>query len=257
MIRNLPPLTRLLIILFVGFFLLLLLAGRFVLGLLPVVGTFVFPGMELWRLVTYPFTVGLMSALAASVITYFFGAELETIVGTAKLAPALIATVILGGLIFTFMAPENVLAGPDMITLFLLTGFVYMWPRRQISIMGAFFVPAWVIGAAFLALSILPSTGTKLDTTASKFFAPVFSVIASALFFHFTYHQYSVGRELILRLRSIFSRTKAASTQSSGWSQNMSTQGQVDAILDKISRKGIESLTREERQFLDRYSGKS
>ena len=249
MLQSLPPVSRFLLIGYVVGFIAAFLPQHVGFMLLPLSGHLVYPGLQVWRLVTYPFMVlSFYGLIGAGIVVYFFCSELETIVHTDRLWKVLLGLVISGGLIFTFLAPDGALGGPEIITIFLLTGFTYLWPKRQISVFGMFFIPAWVITLAFFVIMILPSNGTHLDMSASKVFAPIFAAVAALLYFHLIYQQYAFGREIFQKLRRTGSVT--AGTGGSGWNDTLTTQARIDKILDKIARTGMASLTREEKEFL-------
>src|SRR5439155_20725840 len=132
-----------------------------------------------------------------AMIVAFFGAELESIVHTKRLATALAVTVITGGLLFSFMSGDGTLAGPGIITMFLLGGFAYMWPKREISIFGIFWIKAWVIALVIFFLSIIPFSEFQWDTSASNLLAPIFGALGAITFLHVTYRQYSFGRAFL------------------------------------------------------------
>src|SRR5205085_725453 len=132
-----------------------------------------------------------------SMMVAFFGGELEAIIHTKRLTTALAVTVIGSGLLFCLLSPDGVLAGPSIITMFVLGGFAYMWPKREISIFGLFWVKAWMIAVALFLLSIIPFSGLQLDTSASNLFAPIVGALGAIIFLHVTYRQYSFGRSFL------------------------------------------------------------
>jgi membrane associated rhomboid family serine protease len=254
MFPTLTPATKIFIFLFAGFFLLGLFLSNIIWGLMALSGPMVVPGMEIWRLVTYPFIVaGPWPLISVGMVLYFFGSELEAISKPNKFAYMLLGMIIVGGLIFALFIPNGILAGPEVVSIFIVTAFAYMWPRRELSVLGIFNVQAWIIAAVFFLLAIIPSTGTRLNTTWSKIFAPLYGAIAALVYFHFSYRQYAFGRAAIESFRRIFYRTPRPGSGLTSV-DSLSTQQRVDAILDKIASRGINSLSKEEREFLDRHS---
>lgn len=249
MIRNLPPVMRTLLIAFIGAFLLLFLTKQYTLGIFPFVGRYAFEAGQFWRILTYPFLVGIFSLIGGAIVLIYFGSELETITGSRRLGLAIPALIVLGAVLLYLIAPDAIMAGPDVILLFIIAGFVYLWPTRELSLFGAFNIKAWIIGLIYYALDIIPMTGTRLDTSASKLFAPTYAVVAGLIFFHITYQQYPFGRSLLGRLSSIFSKSSSNKKPVS-----ISTQDRIDILLDKISAKGMHSLSEEEKEFLRKNS---
>ena len=103
----------------------------------------------------------------------------------------------------------------------MLGGFAYMWPKREISIMGLFWVKSWVIALAVFILSVIPMNGTRLDLSAANLFGPLFGVLGAIVCFHVMYRQYSFGRAFLNRVEDalmrrpvrLFSSTKRNHTE--------------------------------------------
>jgi hypothetical protein len=187
-----------------------------------------------------------------------FGGELETIIHTKRLTIMLAITVIVGGVIFSFISPDGALAGPSMITMFMLGGFAYMWPKREISIMGLFWVKAWVIALAVFILSVIPMNGTRLDSSAANLFGPIFGALGAIVCFHAMYRQYSFGRAFLNRVEDVLMRRpvrRSPSTRGTILSDPKAIEARIDTILDKIASNGMQSLSKEEREFLMKHSG--
>jgi hypothetical protein len=243
MLKTLPPLTRVLIIAFgisaLGY---LFLHNTWV-ALLAMHRPAVTQNFEIWRLISYPFVASLFSALGAGLITWFFGSELEQIIHTKKLSMMLGLTVLLGGVIFMLIDSEGFLYGPAMIGVFLLTGFAYMWPQRQLSVMGMFWVKAWVIALVYLVVMLIPSAGTRLDMRASAIFAPLFAAVSALVMFHLGFKQHSIGGGIV---EKIIPNRRASEDAN----DPKAVERRIDQILDKIASKGMNSLSQEEKDFL-------
>jgi hypothetical protein len=257
MLRNLPPVCRYLII--------ALIASAGLSLVLPTVEFAVIPlyaqavrGGQVWRLVTYPFFfVASIHSLIGSVLNLvwsamliaYFGGELETIIHSDRLAKSLGVTVLIAGLLYTLLDPTGALGGASIITMFMLGGFAYMWPKREISIFGIFWVKAWIVALALFIFSILPTGGFLSDASASHLFGPVGGALGAIVYLHITYRQYSFGRSVLNRVEDIRKPKKRATIITS-----MSAEQRIDTILDKITRSGIDSLSEEEKDYLMRNS---
>jgi hypothetical protein len=130
-----------------------------------------------------------------------------------------------------------------MIGVFFLTGFAYMWPKREISIMGLFFVKAWIIALVYIVIMLIPSTGTRLDLRASAVFAPLFAAISAIVMFHLMYKQHSITPKFAEKIIPNKRPTEDANDPKA-------IERRIDQILDKIASKGMASLTQEEKDFL-------
>ena len=252
--KNLPPVTRYLAYAFIAMTLISLIVPSLMLYL-PVSGESIFHGFQLWRLATYPFFVlASTRALLNTIFTLmwlvfilmFFAGELETIIHSRRFGMALAATVVLGGFIYALIEPSAALYGPSVVTMFCLAGFAYLWPKREISLFGIFFVKAWIIALALYVISIIPMQGVSMEMTPSNLFGPTFGALAALIYFHVTYKQYSFGRSLITSLTPTTSSKKVRYDPN----EPKAVQMKIDAILDKISQSGMQSLSKDEREFL-------
>ena len=255
MFRNLPPLTKGLILALIASALLSMAVSAITVSVLPLFPELLLRG-QLWRLVSYPFFLiaSIHNLLASAfvvlwngIILAMFGGELETIIHTKPLALALAGAVVLGGILFALFSSGGALAGPSVLSMFMLGGFAYMWPKREISLFGLFWVKAWIIALAVYILSIIPMSGMQLDTSASNLFGPTFGALAALLYFHLAYRQYSFGRGFLDQVSGMFSRTHKPVYDAG---DPKSVAARIDSILDKIASSGMQSLTKEEREFL-------
>lgn len=267
MFRNLPPLCKGILIALAASTVLMLGIPALMVSVVPLYPQLLLREFQAWRLVTYPFFIpasmrGLLTVvfhlLWIGVIIAIFGGELETIIHTKRLTITLAITVIAGGLIFSFLSPEGALAGPSIIVMFMLGGFAYMWPKREISVFGLFWVKSWVIAAVVFALFIIPMSDTRLDWSATNLFGPIFGSIGAIVCFHTMYRQYAFGRAFLNRVEDTIKRKPArqyASARSTDVNDPKAVEARIDAILDKIASSGMQSLSKEERDFLLKHSG--
>jgi membrane associated rhomboid family serine protease len=251
----------------VGSALLSLIIPGIMVSAMPLYPELLWGRFQVWRLVTYPFFIAasmrsllpsIFSLLWIAIIIAMFGGELETIIHTRRLTIVLAITIVTGGLIFSVLSPDAALAGPGILTMFMLGGFAYMWPKREISILGLFWVKAWMIAVAVFVLSVIPMNGTRLDSSAANLFGPIFGSLGAIVCFHVMYRQYSFGRAFLNRAEDVLMRRpvrKAASVKGVVLYDPKTIEARIDAILDKIASNGMQSLSKEEREFLLKNSG--
>jgi hypothetical protein len=258
MIKNLPPVTRALVIALGVSFLFSVIASTLALSALPLYPPLVLRG-HVWRLITYPFyyfspmagVVGnLMKLLWTGMLFVYFGAELEAIIHAKRFGTWAAITVVSGGILFTVFSPDGALAGPAVLTMFMLAGFAYMWPTRQIAIFGIFWIKSWIVAAVVFVLYIIPLNSFNVDASASNLFAPIYGTIAALVIFHIAYRQYSFGRGVL----STFDRAPKIARSTFDESNPRDIERRIDEILDKISKGGVGSLSRDERDFLLKHS---
>ncbi len=243
MFKNIPTLSRAIILALIVSMLGYLFIRDTWIAMFALHGPSVTQHFEFWRLFTYPFVASIYAALGAGLITWFFGGELEQIVHTPKLAMMLGITILLGGIVFILIDQSGFLYGPAMIGVFFLTGFAYMWPKREISIMGLFFVKAWIVALVYIVIMLIPNSGTRLDLRASAVFAPLFAAVSAIVMFHLMYKQHSITPKFAEKIIPNKRPTEDANDPKS-------IERRIDQILDKIASKGMASLTQEEKDFL-------
>lgn len=260
MIKNLPPFTRAVVIALAASLLLFIIIPGLAISALPLYPPLVLRG-HVWRLLSYPLAyfdpmagiVGnLMKLLWTGMLLVFFGGELETILHTKRLATWSLSTVTAGGLLFCLLSPDGILTGPAVLAMFLLTGFAYLWPTRQIAIFGIFWIKSWIVALVVFILYVIPLQGFNLDVSATNVFGPVFGSLAALAVFHVAYRQYAFGRGFLSR----FDRSPAAKRKTFDELNPRDVEQKIDELLDKISKGGIGSLSREERDFLLKHSDK-
>jgi len=261
MFRNLPPLCKSIIVAIVASAVLSIAIPSLTASVLPLDSQLATRGFQIWRLVTYPFFIvasihnligSLFNLFWIGMVVAIFGGELETIIHTKRITIAFAITIIAGGILFSIISTDGVLAGPGIITMFMLGGFAYMWPKREISIFGIFWVKSWIIAVAIFVISVVPMSGMHADMSASNLFGPFFGAFGAIVIFHAMYRQYSFGRRFLNRAEDIITRktTPRPSPSKGGGVYPRYIEERIDAILDKIASSGMASLTKEEREFL-------
>jgi len=222
---------------------------------------------EVWQLVTwplaYPFGIGLFGILAIALFWYF-GTEIESQLGKLRMAWFLgLISVGLGLLWVAFVEltpiSNGVLSGAfqlngiNQVELMVLLVFIAEYPHRRFF----FNIPGWVIGAVIIAIYVLGYVGNRQWLYLLNFLLGLLltAVVARALGlmseWRFVPH-FSVKR----RRRTRHQRRQAGPTVVQGpWQPPAAPpvsrdQAALDALLDKISASGMDSLTDDEREQL-------
>ena len=247
MFRSLPPLIRWLILALGAE-----LVGSLIYRALPlwlgVSGTLVLQGHEVWRFITFPLASSSpFAVLTAGLLLYFFGSELETTLHTRIVASRMAIAVVSFGLLFSVLEPVSMAGGPQFLSIFVLSAFSYMWPNREISLFGVFSLKAWWIAVAMVILAIIPFDSLHTNLSLSNLLPPIYAALSAIVLFHLKFRQYAFGRGA---LRTADNLRPNRNTRE----PPVSPQTRIDAILDKINAKGMDSLSKEEHEFLLRYS---
>lgn len=239
----------------------------------------VYPGLQLWRLVTYPIGVTLLGLFLGSIVFSSPAEELESMLGMRQFGVLLLLLVVMAGILhialyFGEEIPQ--LIGLTNVSLFVLVGYVYLFPRSDVRIF-FFSIKSWIILAIFAAIVVV-KMGYNVFYGASPllFFSyGGFGLLVGAAYFHARYQKYPFLLRPIRRLERVAERvatpsqpkTPAPVRRTGGnvvvrsksvvqrtVQRELTDEERLNVILDRITEKGYESLTEEEQRFLRDYS---
>lgn len=230
-----------------------------------------------WGMATYMFVHGgLWHLLMNLLVIFFFGPPLESRWGSGIFVRFYLVCG-LGGVLLSFLFVDAAIVGASAACYGLMLAFAMTWPNAPIHIWGVVPVKAkWLVG--FLAaLSFVSAVGPTRDGVAHL--AHLGGVVAGFLFMKSGW----------LDAGGVGQAGGAGRAGSAGQASDRKAQGRrkpmqaapprvaealerrraekraaeeraqldaVDAVLDKISAHGVESLTADERDLLDRVSRK-
>src|SRR5262245_25327979 len=223
---------------------------------------------QVWRLITWPIAyprgIGLFDVIAIFLFWYF-GTEIESLLGKKKMAWFLGLVAVGLGLLWVALVELTsisngigtqvfALSGLGQVELMVLLVFIAEYPQRRFF----FNIPGWVIGAVIIGISMLGYVGNRQWLLLINF---TLGLVLTAL----------IARSLGLMSEwravphvSLPHRKPRAKKQkrSSGptvvqgpWQPTVTPpvsrdQAALDALLDKISASGMDSLTDQEREEL-------
>lgn len=211
--------------------------------------------LRLWTLLTYPFVheLGLLFAL----FLYFFwrfGGDLESVLGTTKFLwfyAAVTALPALGLFALSPIVGNLTLAGTGSVHFAVFVGFALLFPNAQIW----FGIPIkWFI-IIIVGVQTLQFLGYKAWGGLAGLWL---SILTAFVFLH---------REGVGSCQAMTAWMRRKLPQSSGTSKkrraarkytvpSIGRDKRIDAILDKISTTGFQSLTAEEKAILNDVSSK-
>jgi membrane associated rhomboid family serine protease len=222
--------------------------------------------LQLWRLVSWPFANTYVDLWVAVTIFFFwyFGTELERLLGRARFATFFFGTTIAVGVLYVLLdlalplaIGHGALGGLQLLGILVLLVFIGEYPHRRFF----FNIPGWVIGLIFVGIQVIQYLGVR-DTF--DLIAFLLSLVIAALMarsvgllaeqawipriaFHRPAHRPRGGRR---SGRSSGPTVVAGPWQATAQPPVSRDQAALDALLDKISAGGMDSLTDGEREQL-------
>jgi membrane associated rhomboid family serine protease len=212
---------------------------------------------RVWRVVTWPLANGLDEAILWVIISiavlWYFGSRLEEQVGRAPFTRFLLMIIVIPGLVGTALDLPQ--AGVHTVQLVVILTFIAEYPNIRFF----FGIPAWVLGAVYVAAEVLQLSG---EGAAKALLFFVVSLVVGAL------SARSVGMlegfQWIPKIamprrdrRPKRSRRPAVVTGPWGGSSTntlSADQSELDDLLDKISASGMGSLSKREKERLNELS---
>lgn len=181
---------------------------------------------------------------------WFFGREIEHFIGQKYFTRLYLLGGVAGAALwfaFSFSAPSSVLLGASAAVLACVIAFATLFPNREVLL---FFIP---IPAKILALIIVALDLVPVMTGAGSKVAHLAHLGGAAFGYLYIknlgYGQTPAWMEWLQKLgRSLRPRQKPRPRD---LSPDEYMRESVDPILDKISREGMQSLTRRERKILE------
>jgi len=219
-----------------------------------------------WRLVTYGFVhdpevVG--HIVLNLFVLWMFGRNVEGLYGHARFLRFYLTAIVLGGIAWALRwmflpsddLPEPHLIGASGAVTAVLLLFIYHFPRRTILLFFVIPVPAWVLGVLYVLGDLAGMQGARSDGWLRVAYDVHLCGAAWGLAYGFLGSRVDAAWTALdvrrwwrrgprLRVRTAAEEEKPES----GLAE------QADAILDKVQRQGIDSLTPRERRILELYS---
>jgi membrane associated rhomboid family serine protease len=234
-------------------------------------------GKEYYRLVTSAFLHSGWGHLLWNMVgLYSFGRTLEWSLGWADFLLIYFGSVIGGNLLSLYVHRHHEYAAYGALggVCGVIFAYLLLFPGAGVALYFALPIPGWLYGIGFIlgAFVGLKNARDNIGHDAHLGGATVGLLIAAALepdavrdnwrvFFLMLVLSilvlvYLWANPAFLPLPSFFARTFSPRNRGSGSLKPAPEASQVDAILDKIARNGVNSLSAEERRLLEEVSGK-
>lgn len=227
-----------------------------------------------WSLVSYMFThENLLDVFANILWLGAFGYILQSMGFNKKIIPLYLYGGLLGGVFFVVMnvlLPQHLshtqyFVGAAMAVTAVASGTATIAPRYRIFPMLGGGIPLWILFVIYMLVAISASANAGL--------AYILAVLFSASTGFFVMYQLQRGNDYgkwmyhsLYKVDDLFNPDKKytkekkdefyykSSTRKPYETKEHITQERVDDLLDKINKKGYHSLTKAEKEFLERAS---
>jgi len=208
---------------------------------------------DYWRFFTFPLIHhDPLHLLAGMLLLFFAGREIEPIVGPRHFLAIYLGGVFVGGVTHWLVMPEFPLTGVAAGAVAVFAAYATILPELEV-VVHLFFVLPLRLRAKYLALALVCLCGVCWLTYTAPVIGPLGMIVAS--FYAWVYaQQLGFGNQLSIQRYIFERRQRAARLERMSPEQFLSTE--IDPILEKISTRGMSSLTRTERKILEQGSGK-
>ncbi len=231
---------------------------------------------QVWRLITWPLAPSFGALLIGAFAFFTPAEELEGLLGSRTFGFWIVGVILGSGLLHLALfsgTSSPSLTGVTAPAFFVMTGYIYFYPRSTVKVffvhlslrsLATIMVLLWVF---FILLNMSgPADLFLLVTTGGA--ATILSLIwfqgryqrydllpgLTWLVSHLTgVHESGASAEKKSRTRATFGRTGGKGGVTRERTEPSPVQ-RADMLLEKISSKGLGSLTNEERAFLEDYS---
>jgi membrane associated rhomboid family serine protease len=205
-----------------------------------------------WRILTWPLANTIWVVLAA-LILWWFGRDLEQLVGRSRMLWLLVGTwasLTAASTVVSLLPGLSGagLGGLSLIQFAVLLLWIAEYPNRPFF----FGIPAWIFGLAFVALQALSMVaGRDFGGLLSLLFSLVFVAMMARRFGLLSAYEWIPGRPVPARTPQARTR-HVPRKQARQEERRTSDREQLDALLDQINDQGIQSLTEAQRRELMR-----
>lgn len=227
----------------------------------------VFPGFQVWRLVTYAFCHSIEGGLPWHIIfnmlaLWFFGPTLERMYGTREFTWFYLMGAVVSGLVFMileqfFLGNLTPVIGASGAVMAVLMLYAIHYPRQIIRIWGIIPIEVrWIVGIFIIVdlFPVLQSLGGRVvgDNVAH-------SAHLGGLAFGYLYYKFQLRFDRFFgnfRLPEMSSKRPVSRGNLRLYEPPENFDKAVDEILEKISKEGESSLSEQERELLKAASQK-
>jgi membrane associated rhomboid family serine protease len=208
-----------------------------------------------WSFVTYMFahsTSQYTHILFNMLVLYFFGPRVEERLGSNHFIRLYLLSGVVGAILSIFFSPGGSIIGASGAVFGVQLAFAKYWPRERIYIWGILPLEAWLLVVITTVIALW--SGFTGGGGGVAHFAHLGGYLGAWLYLLYVDRR-SPARQWKAKLEKPAKRTEIGNWKSIDTSSiHEVNRAEVDRILDKISAKGVDSLTPAERTFLSNFA---
>lgn len=212
-----------------------------------------------WTIVTYMFVhAGFGHILFNMLSLFFFGPQVEQRLGGQRFLVLYFVGGLTGALAQAALSPNSQMVGASAAIYAVFYAFARFWPHAQVLVWGVFPVEARVMIVIMTVMSLLGGTGLSIFGGNIAHFAHLGGFLGGWLAMRGFGVRSAVPRPV--NLAADKPRTPPPPSAVERWKQipldrlHPVNRGEADRVLAKLAASGPDSLTVDEREFLDRFS---
>ena len=210
---------------------------------------------QVWRVFTWPLANGLDQQLLWVIISiavlWYFGGRLEEQVGRTRIAWFLAMIIVIPGLVGTALDLPQ--AGVHTVQLVVLLTYIAEYPNVRFF----FGIPAWVLGAVYVAAEVLQLSGDRAGRRLLFFVVSLLVGAVAARGVGMLEGIPWIPKIGIPHRRRTPKQSRRPAVVAGPWAGSntiSAAQSELDELLDKISATGMNSLSKSEKERLNELS---
>ncbi|MDH5681235.1 MAG: rhomboid family intramembrane serine protease [Spirochaetota bacterium] len=216
-----------------------------------------------WQMISYMFVhapidrhPSVLHLIFNMIVVWMFGSAYENQYGLKRFLQVYFISGALTGLIYMSLFPNTVLMGASAGSYALLVAYAYHWPNTVFHLWGVVPVKAKYLVMALMVLGFF----FTLSPRAGDMTAHLAHLIGSAIAFvflqlvHKKYDLFGSGKPKVSRHYDDTPFNPPKEKREKIVYKDEWVKEKVDELLEKVSQKGIKSLTKKEKDFLDKVS---
>ncbi len=225
-------------------------------------------GFQPWQPLTYMFMhEGFFHILFNMFGVWMFGTYYEQQFGTKNFIRLYFISGVGVGLIYLFFMPFGGLLGASAAVYAVFVSFAYFWPNAEIYFLGIFPIRAKYLILIMMAFGVLSTISQKAEDNIAHF-AHLMGAVIGFLYLQIVHRRYAIFGSFFQLLSDKTERVSSGRKEKKRQKEEIKKEqkkqkviykddwvrDKVDDLLDKVSKDGLDSLTKKEKDFLDKVS---